>query len=322
MRKKGAFALCIMLLFLNVSQAFGDCSWSSKVVLSDTTSDVPGLTAFNVSGTNKLFLAYVGTDSNRTINVEQSTDGQHFNNKVVLSSMRSSYGVGITGSPSGVCNALYLGFPGRDPSTTMNASKSTDGINWSGPVQLFPGAQSAPAFDSSLKPVLFGYNSFSTGGVAATRTFDCNIGSLTVDNTNFFPPATKASGVVGPPALYGEVTSGVHHIIRGVAFGPNNGFEYEKDDNGLVFSDSANWSDSGLVGLVNASNPTNGRYLAWKGGEGSGNINIKNYDNGAQDVCSDTTVSTPALAFFNGKLWVAWRSSTNNTINVASLSPF
>jgi len=82
-----------------------------------------------------------------------------------------------------------------------------------------------------------------------------------------------------------------------------------------VGGSSSTYSGYGVTGAIAGTNS----YLAWRGG--SGNINLWSSSTGTK-ACSDTSNSAPAITSFNGALYVAWRSSSNNTINVASIPPF
>jgi hypothetical protein len=309
--------------------AFGQCSWSSKVVLSWTTSDQPGITSFTAGGVNKLFVTFVGTDSNRTVNVGQSTNGTTFTNLVVLTSMRSSRGVAISGSPATACNSLYLAFPGRDGSATMNVAKSSNGISWTGPNQPFTIVRSTPAMDTSLTTIGIGYSTDHTlGQVAAERTFNCNVGSVSAQDTDYWwttncssvPPGISCPTYSnGSPAMAGAVVSSHWQGIKAVAQ-PNIDLyarliAYARDL-GNPTSLGGNWSSAGITGAMNPS--TGIGYLAWRGGDGK--INLAN-ENAGQRICSDTSPSTPTIGFFQGKLYVIWRGG-DNKLNVASLTPF
>ena len=152
MLRKKALALCMAtLLLLGTGTAFGQCSWSTKVVHTQTTSNQPALAAYTVSGTTKkIFLAYVGTDSNRTLNVMESTNGTSWGSQTVLTGWQSSSGVALGGAPPNFsgCGYLIIAYPNRS-NNVLYAGLSGDGYNWSGPVNLSAVATSTPAVDYS-----------------------------------------------------------------------------------------------------------------------------------------------------------------------------
>lgn len=219
MLRKKALTLCMAtLLLLGTGTAFGQCSWSTKVVHTQTTSNQPALAAYTVSGTTKkIFLAYVGTDSNRTLNVMESTNGTSWGSQTVLTGWQSSSGVALGGAPPNFSGCGYL------------------------IIAIAQGANE-PIYAQTINEYGTYSSIFEVGG-------------------------------------------------------------------------SSSYSGYGITGAIAGTNS----YLAWRGG--SGNINLWSSSTGTK-ACSDTSNSAPAITSFNGALYVAWRSSSNNTINVASIPPF
>jgi hypothetical protein len=93
------------------------------------------------------------------------------------------------------------------------------------------------------------------------------------------------------------------------------------------------WTNNGMGGAVNPANSA--PYLVWSCREFDGDtcngnpwINFYNVKTGywcSESPNGDWSISMPAMTFFNGKLWVAWRGgwqSDNGAIMIASAYPF
>lgn len=322
--------IVIGALFILPRLAFAQCTWVTTSVLYGvaTTVDQPGLTSFS----GKLYLAFVGEDSNRTVNVVSSTNGVSWGNKVILTAMRSSYGVGIVGGSG--CNALYLGFVGRDSDRTMNISKSTNGTSWSAQKQFsgFNQVTHNPAFLGTTAGVGIGYRKSS--GVGASRTFDCNVLSASAEG-NFFSPAGNCAPEVDPycneqtsgsPALADANVGGGLAQIRALGrsytctFGSCRGIIHQNNF-GAILKLGGHWTDWGVSATVDTD--TNFRYMIWRGGDKRFNIARvnQNGDLQAHKICSDWSNSDPSIASFQNKLFVAWRGG-NNVIQVSSMYVF
>jgi hypothetical protein len=106
----------------------------------------------------------------------------------------------------------------------------------------------------------------------------------------------------------------------------------------LFVAPTANaWSNNGVAGIVN---PNNGiPYIVWNchpdagdtcKPESTGKINIFKIvdpflNRGEHRGCADWSIYNPAVTFFQGKIWIAWRgneSGQTGYINIASLDPF
>jgi hypothetical protein len=314
MLRTKASALCVAtLLFLGTGTAFGQCSWSTKVVLTQTTSDQPGLAAYTVSGTNKIVLAYVGTDSNRTLNVMTFTNGTSWGSQTPLKGWQSSYGVALGGANFvGGCAYLIMAWPNRS-NNVLYAADSADSYHWSGPVSLQDVISSTPAIDAYLGDIA--YRIKSTNLIAKMAT-GCSL-AYVQSTYNFFDeisgcpfPNVCTTTSSGSPAV------SIDSVVRAIAMGVNQPI-YAQIADGSIFqvgTSSSTYSGYGITGACVGAN----QYLAWRGG--SGNINLWSSSTGTK-VCSDTSNSAPTITSFNGALYVAWRSS-NNTINIASIPPF
>jgi hypothetical protein len=102
------------------------------------------------------------------------------------------------------------------------------------------------------------------------------------------------------------------------------------DDNGRTFPGKKTFSDSDTSHLAPALSSHNGRlFLAWTG-RGDGNVNVAKvvlFANtagafgieGLEDkvTLGDTSEQAPALASYSGRLFLAWRGSGNENVNLA-----
>ncbi len=319
MKKLSCFLISTLFL-LSAIEAFGQCNWTGRAILNETTSAQPGLAPFNVGGQDRLFLAWAGTDGNRTVNVMSSADGFNYTNKVILAQMQSRHGVGLVGSPG--CSSLYLAFSGRDASANLNLARSFDGINWSGPFSFScffaPCTSSTPVLIGNPAPV-FGGNiaaGFRAGADSLDlSTFPCDLSSGT-DGCFYFIPGTGFCAderSVGAPAwantagidIKASARPNMDHIV----------FQLNMGQGDALFNE---WSDDGPSATINPATGT--VYIAWRGGN-DGRINIINLSTRQKLICTDWSPNTPVLAVFGGRLFVAWRGG-DNKINIGSLNFF
>lgn len=315
----------------------GSCSWSNKEVLSQTTGGQPGLTVFG----GKLYLAYIGTSQN-DISVESAADGFTFQNQVILSSMRSNLGVGLGSSDNtpNSCSQIFLGYVGTDSNSTLNFAASSDGINWSSQVTTYSSATATPQFgnlDSQVQYTFSQWNVYSSDPWAAIASFRCpgvnSNNDLSYWLFNGCPSGNpgcggNSTGSVGfseQLIYYNNEELGPFFIKSLAEPGATSTWPIEYAVSGMTGRAylGENWSTSGDTATMIPNYPHPDYYLAWKGSGGYLNIaHVDYYGNFlAQDQCSDWSTSTPAIAYFNGLLFVAWRGG-NNQINVASLRPF
>jgi hypothetical protein len=298
MRSRSRWYLILLLnVFLSVTDTFGQ--WTGKVVLNDYTTGQPALEEFQ----GKLHLGWVGADSNRTVNVMSSFDGLNYGNKVTLWGMTSPDGIGVALSEIPNCGVLALSYLGRG-NRYPNFTKSSDGLNWS-PQSTWWGfvASATPA----LSPIVFGAGGFvAPGGSGYTyaRYFDdCSLSSW----MSYCWLPNCADNVVR---------------INGSPFAREFHAFASQPDGGQLFIDltpfGSHWSDQGPSGTCDEV--TGYCYIAWKGG--GKKINIANLGTGAHIISSDWTDYTPAIAAFQGQLFVAWRGANPGAVNVAKLNPF
>ena len=125
-----AYILFAIFSLVFASNAFGQ--WTGKVILGELTEAQPALASFQ----GGLYLAWTGTDGNRTINVMSSPDGLNYANKVTLFNFTSPGNRGPSLSEFPVCGSLFLSYVGGG--NAVNFSKSFDGINWSPQTIRFP----------------------------------------------------------------------------------------------------------------------------------------------------------------------------------------
>jgi hypothetical protein len=249
-------------------------------------------------------------------------------------------GLGMTYSPP--CGGVYAAW--RDNNNNMWATKSADGVNWDAAQFIVGSALSAPALrgDNGSLPIGFG---FSTNSSTYPGQFEAFKGKFNCDFSN---PAFPSQGCFfNDGCLYSHGQTGAWTPawtgaggtteLSAIATGsPNRGLAeilYEVNNDFTQSLPDGFWSNNGLAGTVNPNDGT--PYIAWNchpdsgdtcSGSGSGRINILNVITRAQMICTDASSFNPAMTFFQGKIWVAWRSTVTNpirtAITVASVNPF
>jgi hypothetical protein len=328
------------------TQALAQCNWSTKTLLSHHTNAQPGLTAAG----DRLVLGWAGSGDESFMNSMISFDGVNWFNQVsrtdfpqiaighggTIDNPSPSGGLGMTYSPA--CGNVYASW--RDNSNNMWATRSVDGINWETPRMIVSGtALSAPALrgDDGSLPIGFAVtipNSSSATFLASKGKFNCDFSNIVFPSqAGFFdsslqggpspdvwiPDSVAWTGALGTTKL-SAITSGL----------PWAGITVELNNSRATLG--SYWSNNGLAGTVN---PNDGApYLAWtchddKGGncspDSTGKINIHNVKTGAHLTCADWSIFNPAMTFFHGKIWIAWRareSDQTGFIHIASLNPF
>jgi hypothetical protein len=349
------FVISILMVLSATQHVLAQCNWSTKVVLNDFTSAVPGLTA---TGDRLVLTWSVGVDG--VLNSMISFDGVNWSNKVTRTDFpRIAWGyrggLGMTYSPT--CGYVYVGW--RDGSNNMWATRSVDGINWEAPRFIVSAtALSAPALrgDNGALPIGFAFSTYSSTPNFFTPIkgkFNCDFSNPVLPSqANFWNPFhetvptpvaggqekaimplwTGAGGTteLSTYAIGAQVNStpGVKYIH----FQVNNSYPYQLYAGGINA-----WSNNGVAGTVN---PNDGApYIVWTchpddgdtcKPESTGRINIFKMvepinSGGVHRVCADWSTFNPAVTFFQGKIWIAWKGGgTVNSagfINIASIDP-
>jgi hypothetical protein len=354
MENKFAWFPTLVFICLSATQAFTQCPWSTKVVLGEVANGQPGLAAFKgPDGVTRLFLTW-GEQGNNQLDSLVSTDGVNWTNKLVLPQFPRVYcsicdsapfmkgGVSMTASTT--CNYAYVAW--MDPNHNIYAARSQYGTGWDGAYFIYGPAQATPSLrgDESSLPIGFAFPIIDrlVGGYDIQKgAFNCNFTNPHLVDTGYRCFFYGCDFIGSPPDQYQPATptwTGANGTteLRGYGQGVNpNGYGpqpiiYEVNSGPLNVIPAGNWTDNGLEGLVN---PTNGQsYLAWTCRKFSSDtchgtpfISIWNITTGAHKLCGDWSIAKPAMAFFNGKTWIAWRGQWSDAlgyINVASINPF
>ncbi len=334
-------SISILMMLSTTQQVLAQCNWSTKVTLAENNIYAPpGLTA---SGDRLILTWASGSDSSGGVfNSMISFNGVNWSNKVTRPDFPRIAkfvlgGLGMTYSPP--CGGVYAAW--RDNNNNMWATKSADGINWDSALFIVGSALSAPALrgDNGSLPIGF---AFSTNSSTYPGMYEAFKGKLNCDFSNpVFPiqPCFFNDGCLYyhgefapiPPAWAG---AGGTTELSAIATGPpNRGIAqilYEMNNDFTQSLPDGFWSNNGLAGTVNPNDGT--PYLAWNchsdfgdtcSGSGSGRINILNVITRAHMICDEPSPYNPAMTFFQGKIWVAWRSAPplSGSITIASLNP-
>jgi hypothetical protein len=197
-------------------------------------------------------------------------------------------------------------------------------------------ALSAPALrgDDGSLPIGFAVTiptSSSASFLASKGTFNCDFSNIVFPSqADFFDPPGGSPYLYMPatPGYTGALGTTKISVVSPGLFWAGMVFEWNNSRDSL----GPHWSNNGLATTVN---PDDGApYIAWTchdaGGDNcspdsTGKINIRNVRTGAHSGCADWSIYNPAMTFFQGKIWIAWRgreSGQTGYINIASLNPF
>jgi hypothetical protein len=354
MRRKMMALLSILVIFTSTQQALAQCNWSTKVVLFAHTNAQPGLTALP----DRLVLTWAGTN-NGHFNSLISVDGVNWSNHVIRSNfpiIKERYAGGLGMTYSAPCGAGYAGW--NDPFGRLWATRTFNGIIWDPPQLIMSPfgeggatryAFSAPALrgDDPSLPIGFGVTSTSTIWPDQFQVFK---GKFTCDMGNpVFPiqpsffnryvfhdglastrqrePSTPVWTGAGGMEL-SVLASGADDFVNIESmYYQYTGIDARTIDFAVNF-----WSNNGVAGVVN---PNNGNsIISWTCHPGNGDtcrpestgrVNLRNLNTGGGQVCADWSIYNPAMTFYQGKIWLAWRgneSGQTGFINVASINPF
>ncbi|MGH9451713.1 MAG: hypothetical protein ACRD11_14445 [Terriglobia bacterium] len=289
-------------------------------MLPRLTSGQPGLMAFGQRGARRLYLAYVGAGGAGRVAVAASSDGKQFRTTAGPTGLTGVFGVQLAQSIA--CGSLLLASAGMRLDNPLELSLSTDGSRWLAPVVTGSGLESTPAVIGAIAANAKGWSTAYLADrpeildqpLVASRTFNCDLSAASKEEYCFFSGGTcETFPAVGTPAW--AILGGDY--VQAVAEG--GGGQILQSDPHASAVPQGHASDTGVSAAID---PKTGRgYLAWE--ESSGN-HISLFDNtsGAIRTCNEYTFSPPAITFFKGLLWIAWRGGPDNRINVASLKPF
>jgi hypothetical protein len=230
---------------------------TSKVTLNADLS--PGLSpALAVFG-GRLYLAFTGTD--HRLNVECSTDGKGFHNKVTLGDKSNT---GPTLAAFG--GRLYLAFTGTDGH--INVESSANGMRFSNHVTLNDSSFFSPSLAAYRGRLYLAFTGTNTALNVESSTNGIVFGDkVTLNQTSAAAPALT----VESPAVKGQLP----HLVLGWTGTGNSFLNCMTSTNGQQFGGLVTFKESGLKGLAFVS-PSPGKLdFAWTGTQGDqGNLNF------------------------------------------------
>jgi hypothetical protein len=170
---------------------------NNKVTLPDTSIDGPALDSTG----NESVLAWTGTDAAHHLNVETSTDGLHYGNKLILNET-SPFRPAVTVTPAQAGNVVALAWTGSDPNHSLNVLFDVYG---SSPKKLTLRDES-----SLSSPALIFGPCFCLAWTGTNANHSLNILPLTVSATAIVPGTktilTQDSSDAGPNLRRGSAT--------------------------------------------------------------------------------------------------------------------
>jgi hypothetical protein len=306
----------LIVLLLAIAAAFQPADAQTKVVLGFTSAAGPSLAVFN----SQLFMAYIGTDSNNTINVARSSNPLNGWNQVQPGGNRSF----DTPAIAAFNGKLYLAWVGTVGSgSNINVMSSTDGVNFSGRylVGNYTSAHgiALAANDGKLFLAWIGADAAHLTNFISS-TDGVNWSNVTsAGNPGVASPWTPALGVFGNSVFLSWSRAAL----------PEDPYRRIMQ----IFADAA----GGSFGL-SPPNPSTGVnagpamgslgntfYYAWVGPGLANELNLTTYQLQANNTLQvvtqaplgNTEISSPAVAGFNGHAYVAFTgTNSNKNINI------
>ncbi len=317
--KKSIILFCLVCFLLGTSSIYGQ--WDAKITFGETTGNDLGLAEFN----GVLYLAWQGRNSLKYLNIMNSDlYGWNFGNKKTLSNFTSSSSIGVScAKGTGYYDDYLVIAYAKRGSNTLSLALSADGTNWSAYHYLIHLA-STPAISegSGGDNAYVGITDINLLGHNSPRLYRItnNFGSAVRDCFYGF--------CVGDSEEYVHLRDGValatnDNTIRAMTWNSIGGLDRQ-----IWHCDSFQWTPLYRIfpNIIHTSykgprivvDPETGdRWIAWLSSDDSNHINIMNIDTGWHDVSSDTSPNSPTVAYFNDRIYVAWRGSNNHKVNVA-----
>ena len=272
--------------------------------LPETSDFAPAMAYFN----GKIYIAWTGT--NGDLNVESSSNGRTFGNKVTLPET-SNAGPALA-SFDGRLDIAWTGTDGR-----LNDESSSDGKSFGRKVTLPETSNAGPAlasFGGRLDIAWTGTDSSIIEGgdlnvesSSNGKTFDSKV---TLPERSFVGPALASFGGRLDIAWTGD----------------DSHLNVESSSNGKTFDSKVTLPETSYVDPALASF---GGYLdiAWTGTNYDiihpigGSLNVESSSNGKtfgnNHTLSETSFAGPALASLDGHLYIAW-TGDDNRLNVTT----
>jgi hypothetical protein len=122
------------------SSSNGGATWDDVGKVRAHTNSGAALATFD----GRLYLAWTGYESPHLINIESSSNGVDFGNKVTLA--EGAYGFPALAASGG---RLYVAWTGLDKDHHLNLASSSDGVNWSQRVTLPETSDAGPGLSDT-----------------------------------------------------------------------------------------------------------------------------------------------------------------------------
>ena len=292
--------------------SFSIAALTDKTVLSETAIGAPALA--NVAD-NSLVIAWTGTNvfhGPGSLNVASSSDGKSFGGKVTLNE------TSIDGPGLAFGNGhLFIAWAGMNVGHSLNVISSTDLRSFSNKVTLSESSLFGPA-------LAFGNGRLFLAWVGTDFNHSLNVMSST-DGKTFSNKVTLNESSFAAPAL-SFVNGKLFLLWRGTD--PNSSLNVMESTDGINFSNKLTLKDSSDFAPAIAQAgflQVGGLFLAWTGQDPQHRLNNLFADAipnqfGNKQTYADSSSGAPALANFQGKLFIAW-SGTDlpSHVNIASI---
>ena len=266
---------------------------NNKVTLPDTSIDGP---AFDSDG-NEIVLAWTGTDPAHHLNVETSTDGLHYRNKLILNET-SLFRPDVVVTPTQAGFVVALAWTGTDANHSLNV--------------LFDVYSSSPKKltlhneNSFTSPALLFGPSFSLAWTGTDANHSLNVLPLTVTSTAIVPGTktilTQDSSDAGPHLRRGSATvmdllwstRGTLQLRVAAATDPSR-----LEPGGTVHGEiSAAAPDAFVLGPIFGLGSQ--EWIGWTGTDPAHHLNLFPFVGNpapTKTILSDTAIGGPALTF-------------------------
>jgi hypothetical protein len=297
-------------------------SLTNKTILPDTSIDGPALASIG----NESVLAWTGTDAAHHLNVETSTDGLHYGNKLTLN-QTSPFRPDVALASQG--GAVAVAWTGTDPRHSLNVLFDVYG---SSPKKLTLHNE-----NSFTAPALLIGPGFFLAWAGTDANHSLNILSLSITSSGVVP-GTKTvlsdSSDAGPHLGRSSATvmdllwSARTTLQLKIATGTQPAFLQPSFQTGTAIAEtSAAAPDSFALGpFIGAGNQ---EWMGWTGTDAADTLNLQstmtfpNFPNPSttKTILSDTAIGGPAVSFNSAvdRNLLAWTGTDSaHSLNIAT----
>ena len=284
------------------------------VVLNDTAIGSPALAVFN----GNLYLAWTGTDSNNTLNIARlDASGTSIVTQKTVGSNRSFTGPAL----AAYSGNLYLAWTGSVGSgENLNIAVSSDGLDFTGHKLVGSNTSfTSPALAASSSALYIAW-----AGNDPNHTLNA---AYSIDGLDFTGQVELSGVSTGSEPALAVYNSYLYLGYSSPGEPPPEALLASSITPPLSFSATGIPIINGSSGAGPALGTVNGElFLGWNGlpNNLSGGLNVATFQNAntpqtipliTQETIAEQTGTNPALAGFNGHLYLAW-TGTNNKHNI------